>query len=354
MSRPIRIEIEDGWYHVISRGIERRAIFRDDSDRSDFLERLFGLTESHAVLVHAYCLMQNHFHLQLQTLQANLKEAMQRLLSGYAVRFNLRHRRAGPLFQGRYRAILAGEEDCITEVNRYIHLNPVRLESLDLSKQRQAEIRRGIEDPADEEVVRRRLELLRSYPWSSFRAYAGYIKGPAQLHKTNVLGCFDGRSQQQQRKSFRDYTESPIREGIEGDQLLERIRYGVLLGSQEWTAKMRVLLSGDEREQRALEAARKEGVCFDDITASIARQFGEPWDDLKRRRGHPARALAFVLSRRHTALTLREIGERCGGSDYAAVAQAQHRMEMKLRNHAPLAAIAKRIVKYLPMSYVKT
>ena len=110
MSRPIRIEIEDGWYHVISRGIERRDIFRDDADRADFLERLFGLTESHALLVHGYCLMQNHFHLQVQTPQANLKDAMQRLLSGYAVCFNLRRRRAVPLFQGRYRAILAGEK----------------------------------------------------------------------------------------------------------------------------------------------------------------------------------------------------------------------------------------------------
>jgi putative transposase len=118
MSRPIRIEIEDGWYHVISRGLERRDIFRDDSDRSDLLERLFGLSESHAVLVHAYCLMKNHFHLQVQTRQANLKQA-KRLLSGYAIRFNLWHRRAGPLFQGRYRAILAGAQDCITEVNRY-------------------------------------------------------------------------------------------------------------------------------------------------------------------------------------------------------------------------------------------
>ena len=165
-------------------------------------------------------------------------------LSGYAVRFNLRHRRAGPLFQGRYRAVLAGEEDCITEANRYIHLNPVRLESLDLGKQRQAEIRRGIEDPADEELVRRRLELLRGYTWSSYWAYAGYIKGPAQLRKDDVLGCFEGRTQPQQRKFFRDYTENPIREGVEVDQLLERIRYGVLLGSQEWTAKMRMLLSG--------------------------------------------------------------------------------------------------------------
>ena len=150
----------------------------------------------------------------------------------------------------------------------------MRLESLDLGKQRQAEIRRGIEDPADEELVRRRLELLRGYTWSSYRAYAGYIKGPAQLRKDDVLGCFEGRTQQQQRKSCRDYTESPIREGVEGDQLLERIRYGALLGSQEWTAKMRELSSGDEREQRALAAARKEGVAFEDIAASIAREFG--------------------------------------------------------------------------------
>ena len=338
----------------ISRGIERRDIFRDDADRIDFLERLFGLTESHALLVHAYCLMRNHFHLQVQTPQANLKDAMQRLLSGYAVRFNLRHRRAGPLFQGRYRAILAGEAEWISEVTRYIHLNPVRLESLDLGKQRQAEIRRGIEKPADEALVRRRLELLRAYPWSSYRAYAGYITGPPQLQKADVLGCFAGRSKQQQRKAFRDYTESPIREGVERDGLLERIRYGVLLGSQERTENMRVHLSGDKREQRALETARREAIGFEQIAASIALEFGEPWENLQSRRGHPARSLAIFLSRSHTALTLREIGEHCGGSDYAAVSQAKNRMETKLRNNARLAAIAKRITKQLPMSNVET
>src|SRR5437588_77163 len=142
MARPLRIEVEGGWYHVISRGIERRELFRDDSDRRDFLERLFGLMGSHNILVHGYCLMDNHFHLQVETPQANLKEAMQRLLSGYVVRFNLRHQRVGPLFQGRYRAILAGENEWISEVNRYIHLNPARVESLALGKKRQAEVRR--------------------------------------------------------------------------------------------------------------------------------------------------------------------------------------------------------------------
>ena len=73
MVRPLRIEVEGGWYHVISRGIERREIFRDDSNRRDFLNRLFGLIESHGLLVHGYCLMGNHFHLRVQTPTGNLK-----------------------------------------------------------------------------------------------------------------------------------------------------------------------------------------------------------------------------------------------------------------------------------------
>ena len=354
MSRPIRIEVEDGWYHVINRGIGRREIFRDDSDRTDFLERLFGLRESHAVVIHAYCLMPNHFHLQLQTRRSNLKEAMQRLLGGYAMRFNLRHRHAGPLFQGRYRAILAAEGDCIMEVNRYIHLNPARLESLKLGKQRQAEIRRGSEDRAEELIVRRRLEALRAYPWSSYRAYAGYVKRPDELEIGEVLGLFVGRSPEQRRRTLREYTEYPIREGIEGDGLLERVRYGALLGSEEWTEKMRALLIGNERELSALKRARRESVGFDEIAELISKEFGEPWKALAERRGHPARALAMVLSRRHTSLSLREIGEHCGGSDYAAISQAKHRMEAKLRDNKRLAAMVERIAKRLAMSDVET
>jgi putative transposase len=217
MSRPIRVEIEDGWYHVISRGLERRDIFRDDSDRHDFLDRLFGLTESHALLVHAYCLMKNHFHLQVQTRQANLKEAMQRLRG--SLQFAASPRGAAlpgtPSrdFGGR------GRLDLRSEPLYSPQPGPIGIAR---SGQTTAEIRRGIEVPAEEAVVRQRLELLRAYPWSSYRAYAGYLKGPPLLQKAAVLGCFDGRSLQQQRKTFRDYTESAIREGAEGDGLLER------------------------------------------------------------------------------------------------------------------------------------
>jgi REP element-mobilizing transposase RayT len=354
MARPLRVEVEGGWYHVISRGIERRSIFQDDADRRDFLERLFALMASHGVAVHAYCLMENHFHLQLQTPRANLKEAMQRLLSGYVVRFNLRHHRVGPLFQGRYRAILAGEGEWISEVNRYIHLNPVRLESLGLGKERQAQERRGVADAVGEAVVRERLNVLREYAWSSYRAYAGYCRGPGELQQTGVLGCFEGNTDEERRSALRDHTERAIREGVEGDTLLDRVRYGVLLGSEEWMGKMRGLLSGDAREQTAIRRARKEAAGFEEVSAAIARTYGQAWEMISVRRGHPARGLAIVLCRRHTALTLNEIGERLGGMDYAAVSQACHRMEQKMIKKLDLAATAELIAARLDMSYVET
>lgn len=129
---------------------------------------------------------------------------------------------------------------------------------------------------------------------------------------------------------------------------------GVLLGSQEWTAKMRRLLDGDEREHPALQAARREAIGFETVVEAVVEEFGEPWEELRVRHGHPARALAIVLCPRHTSLTLSEIGARLGGSDYAAVSQAQKRMEKKLLHDPHLAVIARRIAKHLQKLNVET
>lgn len=351
MARPLRVEVEGGWYHVISRGIDRRAIFADDLDRRDFLERLFGLRESHGILVHGYCLMENHFHVQVETLAANLNAAMQRLLSGYVVRFNIRHRRVGPLFQGRYRAILANEPEWRTEVNRYIHLNPVSIEALRLGKQRQAQVRRGIADEVSKEIVLERLKLLREYPWSSYRAYAGYAKGAAGLHQDEMLNCFEGETQRERRRAFRKYTEQAIREGLEGDNFLERVRYGVLLGSDEWMDKMRALLSGDSREQKELKKANREQIGFSEVTAAVEREFGERWEQLVHKRGHPGRDLLILLCRQHTGLKLKDIGDYCRGMDYAAVSQAHHRMKQRVQQTPSLAAIVNRVSAELNVKY---
>ena len=106
------------------------------------------------------------------------------------------------------------------------------------------------------------------------------------------------------------------------------------------------MLRPDPESSQALQAARREAIGFETIVEAVAKEFGEPWEELSVRHGHPARALAIVLCRHHTSLTLSEIGARLGGSDYAAVSQAQKRMEKKLRHDPALAVSARRIAKH--------
>ena len=126
MARPIRIEYPGAFYHVISRGNERRAVFRGDNDYELFLNTLGEASDRFDVLIHAYCLMPNHLHLLIQTKDSNLSQFMKRLLGVYTIRFNRRHKRYGHLFQGRYKAYLLDQDSYFLELSRYIHLNPVK------------------------------------------------------------------------------------------------------------------------------------------------------------------------------------------------------------------------------------
>jgi len=112
--------------HVMARGIERRKIFWDDKDRSSFLERLAVILEETQTQCYAWVLIPNHFHLLLRTGATPLSKVMRRLMTGYAVTFNLRHRRAGHLFQNRYKSVVCEEDPYLLELIRYIHLNPLR------------------------------------------------------------------------------------------------------------------------------------------------------------------------------------------------------------------------------------
>ena len=174
MARPLRIERPGGRYHATARGNERRNIFRDDTDRFHFLELLAEMPERFGVRLHAYVLMDNHFHLLIETPEANLSRAMQWLGVSYSMGFNKRHRRVGHLFQGRFQACIVEEEAGWQEVARYVHLNPVRLGRLGLSKPQQAASRQGLVAQPDPELVSERLRVLREYRWSSYRGYAGY------------------------------------------------------------------------------------------------------------------------------------------------------------------------------------
>jgi putative transposase len=126
MPRLARLDAPGVVHHVIIRGIERRKIFWDGKDCEDFVERLGNILPASGTACYAWALLSNHAHLLLRTGQGPLADVMRRLLTGYAVRFNRRHRRHGHLFQNRYKSIVCQEDVYLRELVRYIHLNPVR------------------------------------------------------------------------------------------------------------------------------------------------------------------------------------------------------------------------------------
>ena len=126
MPRKARIDAPGALHHIIVRGIERKAIFKDNADRANFFERMGRVLSETETGCYAWVLMPNHVHLLLKTGFCPIATVMRRLLTGYAVSFNRRHRRHGQLFQNRYKSFLCEEDVYLKELLRYIHLNPLR------------------------------------------------------------------------------------------------------------------------------------------------------------------------------------------------------------------------------------
>ncbi len=126
MPRQPRLDAPGLLQHVMARGIERRKLFRDDKDRKSFLDRLADILEETQTQCYAWALIPNHFHILLRTGLTPLSKVMRRLMTGYAVTFNKRHKRSGHLFQNRYKSVVCEEDPYLLELIRYIHLNPLR------------------------------------------------------------------------------------------------------------------------------------------------------------------------------------------------------------------------------------
>ena len=183
MARPLRLEFPGAVYHVTSRGNARQRIFFGDADRELFLDTLAHVISRYGWLCHAYCLMDNHYHLLVETPRANLSLGMRQLNGIYTQTFNRRHHRAGHLFQGRFKAILVEKESYLLELCRYIVLNPVRVKSTVAAQ---------------------------AWKWSSYRATAGLSAAPELLTTDWLLGQFGGsRATAQQR--YREF----VKEGLE-------------------------------------------------------------------------------------------------------------------------------------------
>jgi len=340
MARALRIDIEGGWYHVTARGNERRAIFRDDRDRAHFLELLEEMVERHGVRLHGFVLMDNHYHLLVETPRANLSAAMQWLGVSYSGWFNRRHRRAGHLFQGRFKAVVL-EESAWLEVSRYVHLNPVRVRRLGLDKRQQEVIRAGMATERDEAMVRRRVEALRGYRWSSYRGYAGLGSVPKWLSCEAVLDRVAGPAGKA-RQTYRVYVEDAVREGLE-ESPWERLEAGLVLGGREFVEKVRKGMRGDRREQPAMrKLEEKETPSFERVVATVEKVKGEKWAVFRDRHDDWGRDLVLYLARRRCGMKLGELARAAGGISYTSVAMAVKRFERRAKEEKEVWEVLRR------------
>jgi REP-associated tyrosine transposase len=349
VARSLRIDVPHGWYHVLNRGVERRQIFPRVEANLHFLELLGCLPKRFGVRIHAYVLMGNHYHLQLETPQANLSRAMQWLNLSYGAWFNRRQQRSGPLFQGRFKAILHDPESAALEINRYIHLNPVRVQALGGHEARSgAEDRLGAAGTGpSHELAKGRVEALSGYRWSSYQVYAGKARNPGWLTTNSIYRFFADDTLPGLQRAYGRQLEEMAALGQWETDWRECIKATILLGQDKFIKKMLGILEGDRREQTGLRLKERLSVEWGNIIQAITEVWGQQWDALAKSRGNGALPAAFFLGQRYGGLRLKEMGELAGGFEYPAVNAAITRFERRLKSDRDLQKKFKKVARKL-------
>ncbi len=225
MSRPLRIEFPNALYHVTARGDRREDIFEDDEDRLAFLKTLGSVVDQFNWLCYAWCLMDNHYHLLVQTPDANLSKGMRQLNGVFTQMSNRRHKRVGHLFQGRFKAILVDSDAYLLELGRYVVLNPVRA---------------GMVKRAGD------------WRWSSYRGSMGQAPAEAFLAVDGLLAQFAKRRSVAQERYARFVTE-----GLKAPSPWRQLRGQVFLGGEQFVERMQRRLSGHQRQDVQIPVAHR-------------------------------------------------------------------------------------------------
>jgi putative transposase len=277
MARPLRIEFPGALYHVTSRGNEQRPIFRDDVDCTMFLTFLGQAVQRFGWSLTAWVLMTNHYHLVIQTPEANLSRGMHWLNGTYAGWFNHRHKRSGHLFQGRFDSFLVERETYLRELMRYVVLNPVRAKM--------------VARPED-------------YRWSSYRSTAGLEAADIWLDVPTALGLFDDDPTVAQRQ----YQEFVLAKIESSDCLWDNVINGIYLGTECWAKRMRKIVEVRPRStdhplsQRAVGRPKMAT-----IVRAVARAAARRAAEVIAMRGGPLRRLIAWIGWHEGLTTLRSI-----------------------------------------------
>jgi len=315
MPRQARIDFPGALHHVIGRGIEKKNIFSTDKDKQQFYKRLRKILEKSSLQLFAWCIMDNHFHLLLQTGQTSLSEFMRRILTSYALYYNKTYKRVGHLFQNRYKSILCDMDDYLLILIRYIHLNPVKAKKIDFEK-------------------------LREYHWTGHREIVNDGKERI-INRDEILRCFgqkEGEARQEYIKFVKNGVE--LREDFEGGGLI-RSAGGVeaIMKQKKDMGEMfdeRILGSGDFVEQVLdwddkvdVESMKFKDV--EDLLKRLALFYQVDKESIKRSRVknvREARNVFVFIANQYLGKTLTDLGKMLGITTEAASIARKRGMEI--------------------------
>ena len=328
MARPLRIQYPGAYYHVMNRGNRREDIFITDQDRKGFLDALADSCETFHVKLICYVMMSNHFHLLVQTPEANLSEFMRHFLVTYTVRFNRRNGRTGHVFQGRFRSLLVDEDEYLLPLSRYIHLNPIRTKQF------------------KKEEFSRKCEYLKNYPWSSFPKYCYLRQRTGDIDYDWFLNTYFGEDTAKGRRQFREY----VFHGIEGrvENPFDDVVHQSILGTQDFVDWVRQKLP--RKGQRELPSLKKlqHDIPVKRVISEVADFYNVEADGLQDRRTKlkDLRRMAMELSYRYSNCKQKEIGA-IFGVDYSTVSQNRLRLKNKLKSNRKLKKQYDQVLKQL-------
>lgn len=317
MARPLRIQFPGAWYHVMNRGARRALIYPDDRFRHTFLALLGDVHERYGLEFHAWCLMNNHYHLLVRTPEANLGRAMRHLDGVYAQRHNRLKNTDGPLFRGRYKAILVDSDAYLAQLSRYIHRNPVEAKLAEHSE---------------------------TWRWSSYNAYLGHAKTPSWLYTNDILALFGTR---RSRYCYKGYVDLGVDEEIRA--FYAKARLPPVLGGQQFYDNLKHYLDDiDDREmpERRHFQRRPEMAVIIEATAAAFCVNAIALTNKPHGQAKIARAIAMNLCRSPGGYPLKEIAHAFGLRSYSGVGMAIDRLQTK-PERAEINAMVERLQRRL-------
>jgi len=327
MARPLRLDFPGAWHHVMNRGLGKRNIFLNDQDRQSFLDLLGETSETFRIEMHAYSLMDNHYHLLVHTPAGGLSRAMRHLNGVYTQKWNRAHRSDGPLFRGRYKALLVDKEEYLLELIRYIHLNPVEA---------------GLSNHPKE------------HRWTSHGAYLKRGRQLSWLKTDEILSRFGSGN-----KALRKMNEF-VCEGVPELFKETLAKQKVVLGGsgfREWVArnfrphKKNPMTEIPKRDQKI-----KGHVSVNHLLDRICFANGISLKELRRKQSgkkNDVKSIAVYLARRLTGLSQKDLGRWFNTPNPYAIAKIQQRFRERLERDRTLKKKTAELV-HLILSTVKT